>query len=155
MEAALRFCKRWDRTRRRAVLPINHDEARLLNEAGEPFVVIVGDVEPPLAFLEIGLGAFGVSFLDSIGREELMYTYERVGDKLFLAHSTFRVFLEDTGDVKEATTYRFDPKGHVWIRVARPSRQEVETSEGPCSVEGNWAQVPAFGRYEELLRRER
>jgi hypothetical protein len=146
----------WFRHAKKAVGPLRTDEARRLDSAGEPYAVVIGDQDQPECFIEVSSGIFGVSFLDALKREHLMYTFEDSGDgRVFLKEAVYREFDADSDTLATATIYRFSPDGRVQVEKGEKPFRKAVMSEGQVDVSRNWELRPVFGDYSRIIRRER
>lgn len=155
-DSRVTYYEGWYRHAKEAVGPLTVDEAKRLDSAGEPYAVVLGDPKQPHSFIEVSGGCYGVSFLDNLRREHLMYTFEDVGGgKLFLKEAVHRDFEADSDMVARATISRFSPDGRVQIEKGeKPFRQALMT-ERQTDVGRNWEPKPAFGLFDGLVRKDR
>lgn len=150
------YSEGWHRYFKEVIHPISAEEAKRLEEAREPYAVIVGDPAHPYCFIEVSEDCFGVGFLDEKKREHLRYTFEDLGDgRVFLAEATHREYEGDSDEVAKATLYRFSQDGRVQIeRGEKPFRQAMVT-DSHTDVSQNWEPKPVFGDYGRLIRKDR
>lgn len=150
------YFERWHRHYAEAAGALTNEDARRRHAAGEPYAVVIGDVRAPDAIIEVNRGFYGVSFMDHRQREYLLYNFALVDDgRLFLKEAIHREFAEDEARTKEATAYRFKPDGSVAIEKSSGAFNRSEMTESRTDVSSNWEEVPEFGGYERLLRKER
>jgi hypothetical protein len=146
----------WFRHAKKAVGPLRTDEAQRLDSTGEPYAVVIGDQDQPECFIEVSRGTYGVSFLDPLKREHLMYTFEDAGDgRVFLKEAVYREFDGESDTVAKATIYRFSRDGHVQVEKGEKPFRKAAVSDGAADVSRNWEPKPVFGEYRQIIRRER
>ena len=152
----IHFFERWHRHYAEAAEPLPEAEARQRQEAGEPYVVVIGDEQAPFGIIEINRGFYGVSFLDDRKREYLLYNFEQVDDqRLFLKEAILREYAGEAAKPSAATAYRFQPDGTVTIESSSGAFNRSEVRETLTDVRTNWEDVPVFGSYDRLMRPER
>jgi hypothetical protein len=159
-----RYARAWSWRKRRGTRTLDEPEARRRHEAGQLYTVVVGDEEPPEAYLDVhlALGFVGVMFLDDQARPELSYGFwteahrpPRPGELLFLQHVGISTYAEDADVLEIYETLQFDPRGKVVVTRDHKRVQVRETREQTVAVDAHWEPVPAFGNYARILRRER
>jgi hypothetical protein len=150
------YYERWHRHAKAAVGPLAVEEAKRLDAAGEPYAVVLSDQDRPVCFVEVSEDCYGVSFLDRLQREHLMYSFEDVGDgKLFLSEAVYREFEGDSDTVAKATIYRFSTDGRVQIEKGEKPFQQAAVTDGHTDVSRNWEPKPGFGDFTGLARKDR
>jgi hypothetical protein len=153
----LHYCKGWFRAKKLALGAYSASEALARHNDGDLYCVLVGSVDAPKCFLEIGKGFAGVSFLDDRLRENLSYNFQELEPgRLFLTMAVWRNFVGDTDAVAKGTTYTFDPSGQIHMQEESFYPQHSLTRSARHSdVSSNWDTVPAFGNYSQLARVKR
>lgn len=152
----LTYFERWHRHAKKPIGPLSEETARERHEALQPYVVVAGPQSAPLAFIEIAGDFCGVSFLDEWQREYLMYTFEALEqDRVFLREATHREFEGSSDVVVRGTVYRFWPDGRMMIERAEQPFRRSSVDESSADVAHNWEKRPSFGRYGQLLRKDR
>ncbi len=155
-DSKVAYYEGWHRYAKEAVGPLSAEEAKRLETTGEPYTVVVGDPQQPHCFIEVSERCYGVSFLDDLKREHLMYTFEDTGDgKLFLKEALNRDFEGGTDEVARGTTYRFSADGRVQIEKAEKPFRQATVTETQADVSKNWEPKPNFGDYSRLIRKDR
>ena len=150
------YFERWHRYYAEAAGALTDEDARRRHVAGEPYVVVIGDVRTPDAIIEVNRGFYGVSFLDHRQREYLLYNFALVENRrLFMKEAIYREFAGDEVRPKDATAYRFKPDGSVAIEKSSGAFNRSEITESQTDVSSNWEELPEFGEYERLIRKER
>jgi len=152
----LSYYERWHRYAKEPVGLLTEEAARKLDAAAEPYTVVIGGPDRPYGFIEVSGDCYGVSFLDERGREYLMYTFEESGNgRVFLKEATHRDYEGDSDTVSKATIYRFWTDGRVMIERAEQPFKQTNVSESRTDVSRNWETKPTFGRYDQLLGKDR
>ena len=150
------YCEGWHRYFKEIIHPLSPEEAKRLDQAREPYAVIVGDPSHPYCFIEVSEGCFGVSFLDENKREYLSYTFEEVGsDKVFLKEASSREYQGASDEVARGKVYRFSTGGAVSIERSEKPFRQASITESRSDVAKNWEPKPAFGEYARLLVKDR
>jgi hypothetical protein len=162
MDKPIFFCKTWSVPYKDARNIYTPEEARAAHEKGEILTVLVGDVKQPSCAIEYGLADDGklfyaVKFLDGRLRNYLTYVFDQVADdKLFLTMVSFRLYAGDTDKVEEGHATVFEESGlchHSRTVYTKPPREETWDTRAP--VPHNYAPIPRFGEYDEIIRTER
>ncbi len=150
------FFEAWHRQAKEPVGPLSEEEARQRDASGEPYVAVLVEAGRPSAFVEITGGEFyGVSFLDEDLREYLAYTFEVVDRRLFLSEAVHREFDGQSQDVVRGAVHRFSPDGRASVEESGKPFPRATMKEHRVDVSGNWEEMPRFGDYARLLRKER
>jgi hypothetical protein len=133
-------------------LPIDAEEARRRHDAEKPYGVYFADlaIEFEVYFSSTYCGT---NFLTSRGQPEVVYSFEKIGDRLFLFEADYLEY-DEYGQRAARTVYYFVPEGTVRVTKQTP-RGLVQQGSKKIDVSGNWEVVPSFGEVESLLRRER
>lgn len=150
------YCERWARHHKEMVNEMSSQEAERLHRDGGLYTAVFGEPARPDCFVEVNRDFYGVSFLDGLGREYLMYTFEETGpESLFLKEAIYREFKGDSDAVLRGTAYRFSVDGSVSIEKSEEPFKRSELTRGETDVRRNWMKKPAFGDYDELIKKER
>jgi hypothetical protein len=150
------YFERWHRQNHEGIGPLDENEARERDATGAPFVVLIGDPEEPVNFIEMNRGFFGVSFLDREKREYLIYNFEVLdGNRLFLKEVIYREYDGETPRVTSATAHRFETDGRIVVESSKGTFDRAELRESRGDVRTNWEKKPPFGSYEKLIKKER
>lgn len=150
------YCKSWFRAKKRPTELWSEADAKAAHESGQAYVALVDSIERPFCFLEITPKAVGVGFLDELLRESLSYDFQEVeSGVLFLTMATYREFEGDTDTVVSGSSYIFSRDGQVRIRREFFNPHRLETASSSADVSTNYAPMPVFGGYEDLIRVER
>lgn len=156
MSTELSYYERWHRHAREPIGPLDVEAARALDAKQEPYVVVVNESGKPSCFIEVTAGDFyGVSFLDEGLREYLAYTFEEIGGRLFLKEAVHREFEGDSGTPARGSVYRYTPDGLASMDEGEAPFRKATVKEKRVDVSRNWEDVPRFGEYAPLLRKER
>jgi hypothetical protein len=157
MKRKVFFCKSWFRAKKKPTETWTIDQARYAHENGEPYVVLIDSQERPYCFLEVTKKYIGVFFLDQCLRENLSYEFQGIEDgQLFLREAIYREFDSDTDRVVSGSSYRFERDGKVNVRSETYFPEHfLETFCADVNVSKNFAQIPLFGEYEDLIVAER
>lgn len=156
MTTTQHYAKSWFRYERRPTELWDEARAREAHAARKQYVVVVGPLDHPAAFLELNRDFVGVSFLDERLREYLGYSFqEKEPGRLFLSVATYREFVGDTDKVKEGTTHIFKPDGGLAIHHELFDPPKLEVAKSTTDVQGNYELYPEFGSYGHLLVKER
>jgi len=157
MDRSIYFCKSWFRAKKRPTEIWSEDQAKEAHANKQCYTVLVDSAEQPYCFLEISEKAVGVSFLDENLRESLSYDFQEMSPgKLFLTMATHREFVGDTDKVSSGTSYIFNQDGSVRVRRELfVPEHKLESSSSSIDIESNYARMPLFGEYDDLIRVER
>ncbi len=156
MNQSIYFCKSWFRAKKRPTDVWSEKQARDAHVKKKPYTILVGSVDHPTCFVEVTEKFSGVAFLDDLLRERLTYQFQSVGfGRVFLTMATYREFENDTDKVVSGTSYIFSQDGNIQIRREVFSPHRIETSTSSGSVAANFAPVPEFGEYDNLIHVER
>lgn len=150
------YGERWHRHGKELTRLLTPEKARLRDEKGEIYAVVIGDPAAPYCFIEVNGGYFGVGFLDEQKREYMSYTFDELeAGKLFLCEAAYREYKGRSDQVVRGTVYRFFPDGRSLVeKVEEPFRQ-AKVTEGRSDVSKNWEPKPSFGEYDGLIRKDR
>jgi len=150
------YCEGWFRHFKKISGLLSEEEAKNREKNGEVYTVIIGDHENPFCFIEINKGFYGVSFLDDYKREFLSYNFdEQENGLLFLKEAINTEFEGNSDNMLKNTAYWFTPDGNVKIGESKPPFQKVEVIEKKADVSRNWEKKPEFGKYENLIKKDR
>jgi len=150
------FCERWFRRKKRIIGPIKVEDALKLEKEGNPYTVIIGNPQHPDCFIEINSGSYGVSFLDEFKRDYFRYTFkEESNGMLFLYETIFREYNGESDSILTGTIYWFSPDGKVKIEKSKAPFKKAELIEKETDVSKNWEKKPEFGKYDNLIKKER
>lgn len=146
------------------------EEARARFEAGGSITVLTGAPDRPETVAKIDLGGREVEvvWLDPLLGPELSYVFavpdadDWPADQLLLAQTHIRTYDHDTplpdGDPTYDETTRFHADGRFFGRRGSRDGSDAEESHGALSS-GQLAElteeVPRFGEWASILRRER
>jgi hypothetical protein len=156
MKQSLYFCKSWFRAMKQPIDIWSEADARIAHEKKSPYTVLVGSVEAPFCFLEVTERFVGVGFLDALLRESLTYQFQEVEpEKLFLSLATHREFEDNSDRVTGGTTYFFGTDGAVQIKREFFNPHRVEIANSKINVQPNFAAMPKFGEFDDLIREDR
>lgn len=153
------YCDAWNTV---ALAPsglLEPAEAQRRHQLGGAYTALVGPPEQPDAVIEVHgeMGFVSVTFLDERSLDRLIYEFETLEGRLFLQAATVRTWHEQ-GELATAHVFRFRQDGRLYItrRLAgKDYDEETEAQLTPEELKPLWDDVPAFGRYEHLLREER
>jgi hypothetical protein len=151
------FCERWNNKQKEPILPLSEDEARARHDSGELYTVVLGDHETPTV-VEVFLreGYVGVRWLEPHGKDAMRYAFRRIEDRLFLSEVAINsVNAEGTVVAAESTLIKAD--GTIEVSLFDNVNRTVKTAEPKSSkdVTAMWEDIPQFGDYASIIRRER
>jgi len=150
------FCDKWFRYQKKIIGPLSWKKAKKMDEKGKSYTVIIGNQMHPYCFIEVGLGCYGVRFLDEMKREYLSYTFEEQEDgMLFLIEAIYRKFDGESDTVTNGEVYWFSTDGTVKIDKSKPTSEKAVILEKKADVSKNWEKKPEFGKYENLIKKDR
>jgi hypothetical protein len=150
------YCEGWFRHFKKITGLLSEEEAKTREKNREVYTVIIGDHKHPFGFIEINKGFYGVGFLDDYIREYLNYIFvEQMNGLLFLNEVKYTEFEGNTDNILKNTYYWFTPDGNVKIGKSKPPFQKVEVIEKKVDVSRNWEKKPEFGKYENLIKKDR
>lgn len=157
MKMPIFYCDSWFRFKSAAIEPLSEDAARARHLSGRPYVALIGSEVTPSCFVELLLdkNMVGVGYLDDKGREYLTYQFQCLGsEKLFLAMATHREFDID-GKVAVGTSYIFNEDGGLVIRREKFNPHELEEAKSSFDPKSNYENMPAFGEYFGVIKKDR
>jgi hypothetical protein len=150
------YCKSWFRAKKRPTEIWPDEKARAAHAEKQTYTALIGDAERPYCFLDVSDRVVGVGFLDALLRESLTYAFQEITPgRLFLTMATHREFKDDTDEVAAASMYSFKPDGALQITRESFNPRSIETATSTCDVSGNYADVPGFGKFDDLIQVER
>ena len=147
----------WFDRKKAPLVPLDPDRAKQLHARGQLYTAVLGDPDRPYCYLDVRLevGFVGVHFLDELKRTYLTYFFNRAGGRLFLAEIWLRTF-EGAGDEAVAREhYAFSEDGTVDTEKYVPGRPIERAQRRDVDVAPHYADIPAFGEYEALARKDR
>lgn len=142
---------------------MSESAARRRDAGGLPYLVVLGNQERPNALIDVNwsLDFLRTWFLDDKLRRNLSYSFVRVDAKtLFLEQITLWEYPEDAvRDLDTAArvttlTYNEDGVVHEAIDDSLTETEEV-ISRSAVPLDINWEQVPTFGDWSRVSRRDR
>ena len=152
----IRYGDRWHKKNNGPMHSLTEEQARERHEAGDPYIAIIGEGEQPVV-VEVSLktGYVGVRFIKSHGRAGLVYVFRRHGDRLFLSEVDVDTLSED-GRVVRSEVTMIKPDGTVDVRLIDNVEGTLETTPPhETDVSMCWEDIPSFGEYASITRRER
>lgn len=157
MSAEYYYSEGWFRAEKKALAIIDASTAMNRHEQRKYYNVLVGSIEQPTAFIDINNDFIAVGFLDNEFREHLTYEFEELKPRLlFLSTIYVRKFIgERYDDFEEIQTYRFKESGLANVRVDNFLENTFESWSQEADITHNYSSYPAFGSYEDLIRRDR
>ena len=83
------YCRRWNVIRDQPMDPLTVAQARKRDAAGKLYTIVLGDPAGPDKIIEIvrASGHVGVVFFDSLQRQSILYSFNRVDDDTMFLHS--------------------------------------------------------------------
>jgi hypothetical protein len=156
-DVTITYCERWNNKQKTPIFGMSEDEARARHSGGELYTAVLGDPETPTV-VEVFLneGYVGVRWLEPHGKDAMRYAFRRNEDRLFLSEVAFNTVSAE-GKVVEAESTLIKPDGTVEVSVFDNVNRTVKTAE-PTSgndVSAMWEDIPQFGDYASITRRER
>lgn len=152
------YCERWNNKQKQPIFPMSEDEARARHDAGQLYTVVLGDWSSPvLVELFLKDKYVGVRWLEQHGKDALRYAFRLQDDgRLFLSEVAFNT-VDDNGKVVESESTLIKPDGTVQVSLFNNVDRTVKAGEPTPGkdVAAMWEDVPAFGNYESIARRER
>lgn len=156
MNQPIYYCKSWFRAKKKPTELWSAEKAEAAHRARQQYTALVGSEERPYCFVDVAGKVVGVGFLDDRLRESLTYAFKEVEPgKLFLTMATHREFAPESDKVISGATYTFDQDGVVQIRREFFDPHRVETATSSFDPAPNYAAVPEFGNYDDVIRVER
>ncbi|HDS1775104.1 lytic transglycosylase [Pseudomonas putida] len=157
MKMPVFYCDSWFRLKSTAIGPLSEDDARNRHVSGKPYVALISSDITPSCFVEFLLdrSMVGVGFLDDKCREYLTYQFQCLNsEKLFLTMATHREFDVD-GKVSVGTSYIFKEDGGLVIRREKFNPYELEEANSSFDPTSNYEDIPAFGEYTGIIKKNR
>lgn len=158
MKTSLVYCKSWSRFNKKPIESLSPEKAHQQHNEGKYYTVLVGSESKPSCFIEITRAnkMVGVCFLDSLQREYLTYQFNLLNEyRLFLSMVTYREFEGDTDEIVSGTLYLFKENGETVIRKEYIKMNKIDESETVSDVLKNYDIFPEFGKYDNLIKKER
>jgi hypothetical protein len=156
-EVTVTYCERWNTKQKQPIFPMSQDEARARHDNRELYTAVLGDPETP-TLVEVFLkeGYVGVRWLESHGKDALRYAFRLTDGRLFLSEVSLNTVSAE-GKVVEAESTLIKPDGTVEVSVFDNVNRTVKagTPTSGNDVSAMWEDIPAFGDYESISRRER
>ena len=159
------YSKGWFRSHRRSVGDLDESTARKLHEKGKLYTVIAGDVDRPLAFIEVRLEVdyVGVSFLDHLKRELTSFQFSARGldgetapaGMCFLQSIIHSEFDDDGDKAAYGTSYDYYFDGRCEVIRENLRTREILEGRHIFDVSAHWEALPAFGQYDAFLQYDR
>lgn len=116
----------------------------------------------PYCHLEINKVFYRVNFLDEHLRKYMSYDFtdnfkEINPDKLFLSQIMYWEFENNTDKMVKITDYIFKADGsfHITERDLIANEQIDSEAKAKIDVTANWEDYPEFGKYDNLIKKER
>jgi hypothetical protein len=150
------YGERWHTKQMAPIFPFSEDEARARHQVGELYTAAMGDLQAPvLVELHLIDGYVGVRWLHPLGKDQLAYRFRQHDERLFLTEVAFNTINEE-GKVAVSESTLFKPDGTMQVSVFDNENRTVKESEAVTKdVSLLWEDVPEFGHYESISRRER
>ena len=157
------YCEQWNNLTETPMNPLTPAQAQARHASGQLYTAVASaaDRSVPAQRVEIRLetGYVSVIFMDEYGRDTLDYTFTVTSGSLFLETATSHSYgnSQERGGYAEADrteTYEFTTDG-VMRRTIEADGEESSESRHGIDVSSNWENVPNFGAYSSLTRRER
>lgn len=156
-DVAVSYCERWNNKQKKPIFPMSADQARARHERGELYTAVLGDHETPTV-VEVFLneGYVGVRWLEPHGKDAMRYAFRRIEDRLFLSEVAINTVSAE-GKVVEAESTLIKPDGIVEVSRLDNVSRTVKTGEPRTGrdVTAMWDDIPQFGDYASISRRER
>jgi hypothetical protein len=153
----VRYCERWNNKQRTPIFALSEDDARARHDSGDLYTAVLGDDETPTV-VEVFLtdGYVGVRWLEPHGRDAMRYAFRRTEDRLFLSEVTINT-VSVQGKVVEAESTLITPDGSVAVSRFDNVNRTVSAAEPTLGndVTAMWEDIPRFGDYASITRRER
>lgn len=148
------YCEKWLFAEKRPLKSLDPRRAKQRHDARKPYAAVVG-MPMPTHIVSLAGSWVTVSFLDSLGRQELTYDFnERRPSELFLTMAVSREFVGDEVEAAIAKIFAFEEDGSILIEE-RIAQREARQLRASSDASPNWDVYPAFGEYAHLCNRER
>lgn len=145
------YGERWWNKKNRMVKEMSENEARTIHESNGCYC---------MALLEDSVAKYVIDFSSKhvIVRfyEDglcLSYDFVKTQEKLFLKAAFY--YKRDEGKVTEMMTFNFSESGNLYMSKQNMILNETEERESIVDVTPNWEEIPDFGYYENLIKKER
>jgi hypothetical protein len=156
-DVTVSYCERWNNKQKKPIFPMSEDEARARHASGALYTAVLGDHETRTV-VEVFLkeGYVGVRWLEPHGKNEMRYAFRRTEDRLFLSEVAINTVSAE-GKVVAAESTLIKPAGTVEMSLFDNVNRTVKTAEPQVSkdVTAMWEDIPQFGDYASITRRER
>jgi hypothetical protein len=156
-DVTVKYCERWNNKQKTPIFPMSEDEARARHDSGELYTAVLGDPETPTV-VEVFLtdGYVGVRWLEPHGKDAMRYAFRRTEDRLFLSEVAINTVSAE-GKVVEAESTLIKPDGTVQVSLFDNVNRTVKAAEPQTGndVAAMWEDLPQFGDYASITRRER
>ncbi|MGY6023155.1 hypothetical protein [Streptomyces spinosirectus] len=140
------YCERWNKLTETPVNPMTPAQARARHASGELYAAIASPDSHSVPTLRVQM------------RDSLDYTFTLLDESLFLESATSYDYGESKerggyADAERMETYEFTTDGFIHRAVDVDGQESRESRQG-VDVTGSWEQVPNFGAYDALTRRD-
>jgi hypothetical protein len=158
------YCRRWNMVLGSPIEPLDETQARQQYErVGSVTIQLLDPRGETICACEIATkgDSAKVLFLDELFRIATAYIFTKISDKLFLQRAVSYGYANDTFktifDSDLIIIYKFDPhsttvnveeRNKLDGTVRRSKRDGYDPNE-------NWEDIPSFGQWESLMRKER
>jgi hypothetical protein len=135
--------------------PMASEAALARHRQSKGYTVVVGDLKRPHCFLEVGSTCL-VCYFDELRRTPDSYSFIEVNgrsESLFLASVIQREYDADSKNVIRARTYGFSSDGKVRIIESDIPTGENRVTDAYAVVDDYLVKKPAFGEYDEFIRK--
>jgi hypothetical protein len=151
------YCERWNNKQNKPIFPLSQDDARGRHDSGELYTAVLGDHETPTV-VEVFLkeGYVGVRWLEPHGKDAMRYAFRRIEDRLFLSEVAINIVSAE-GKVVGVESTLIKPAGTVEVSLIDNVNRTVKAAEPTTSndLAAMWEDIPQFGDYASITRRER
>jgi hypothetical protein len=156
-DVTVSYCERWNNKQKTPIFPMSSDEAQARHDSGELYTAVLGDHETPtIVEVFLGEGYVGVRWLEPHGKDAMRYAFRRADDRLFLSEVAINTVSAE-GKVVEAESTLIKPDGTVEVSLFDNVNRRVKTAAPTTGndVTAMWEDIPQFGDYASIARRER
>jgi hypothetical protein len=156
------YCEQWNHVLNKPLTPFDEIEARRRHESGDLYTAASESPDQTRILVHVRFENkyVGVKFLDSRGRDNLIYVFREIDARLFLTEVVSYTYGDEIGAKGRVPliveSYRYSPDG-VCRRRVDDSRVETIDAEDRHSVDvsTHWEDIPQFGEYDAVAKYNR
>ncbi len=147
------YCGEWSNIRKKPNKILSIEDAIHRSEKGEPYAAVIYENNFLVRVISIDKEAYSVVFYDENQVPYLFYDFKKLNNQLFLYMVYHYEYREEK--IIQHTFFRFEEDGKMFTERMDYLTNEVVEKEGNVDVSSNWEQIPSFGNYSSIMRKDR